>query len=114
MTRPVETVTEVTIYPDADAAGGDEGSHFEVRVTYRGAFNGKHGGGYSIDRHGRQLRRKSADDGDYVWASPERFRRWQYRWPDLESALATARRVVATVTCNGMTWDEYQQRTGKR
>lgn len=100
-----ELITQVTLYPDGMDPDGVDAGVFAVIVKYCGPYQAKKGGGYSVEHLGNSLARKSRK-WEHVWRKD--FRRWQYRWPDLDSALEAAREVVNTVQVNGRTWAEYQ------
>lgn len=106
----IELITEVTLYPDGMEPGDSDAHVFALKVQYRGEYHGKHGGGYSVSHTSSELQRKSREWSFYV----ERFRRWQYRWPDLESALEAAREEVNNVTVNGRTWAQWQEFHGRQ
>lgn len=55
----------------------------------------------------------SSASNDPQWGLPERFRRWQYRFPTFEAALAAARAVVDHVKVNGRTWTQWQEKKGE-
>lgn len=98
-----EQVTEWQVLPTGLDPNSDNASSFAVVVKWRGVFNGKSGGGWSIAHCGSELSR----GGDWTFHVP-RFRRWQHRWETLEEAQQVARDVVDAVTVNGRTWAEWQ------
>lgn len=85
------------------------------RATNPATIEGRieHTSGYSVYPH-------DLDDLDDInapsvatgqkWDYPERFRRWQYRFPTFEDALAAARTVVDDIKINGRTWAQWQER----
>ena len=85
---------------------------FVVQVSWRGEYQGKSEGGWVVHRGPMELLASSASK-DPQWDLPERFRRWQYRFPTFEAALAAARAVVDHVKVNGRTWTQWQEKKGK-
>lgn len=100
----IEIVSEVTLLPTGMEPGDDNEPSFEVKVVYQGPYEGKRGGGYAVTHRGRQLARVART---WTYVARRDFRRWQYRWPDLESALEAAREEVDLVRFNGRTWAEW-------
>lgn len=103
-----EHTSGYTLYPHGlnDLADINAPS-FEVQVKWRGEYQGRSGGGWSVSRGSAELLRSSVKTGQ-KWDYPERFRRWQYRFPTFEEALSAARAVVDGVKVNGRTWAEWQ------
>jgi len=102
MTR-IERITEWTVLPTGMEDGDVNSLSFAVSVRWRGTYEGKKGGGWSISRAGSELSR-SRQWSHYV----PRFRRWQHRWATFEEAQAIAREVVDGVVMNGRTYAEWE------
>ncbi|MPV50069.1 hypothetical protein GCG21_08630 [Pseudactinotalea sp. HY160] len=98
--------TKVLVLPEGMDAGDMDQSSFAVTVNWRGPYEGRSGGGYSVERTGLQFRRGALGEHPSV---PERFRAWQYRWPDLDSALEAAREIVETTVVRGRTWVQWRE-----
>ena len=99
-----EKVTKVTLIPDGMAWDDLNRHHFAVNVEWCGPFEGRHGGGYAIRHLGSEL----STSGKWE-TTPAHFRRWQFRWEHLDSALHTARAVVNELKVNGRTWAEWEK-----
>jgi hypothetical protein len=103
-TEPMnEMITQIRILPDGADPDDTKTGVFAVTVNYRGTYQGRSGGGYSVEHCGAELSRR------LTWGWPQRFQRWQYRWSTLDEALAVARNVVNTIKADGRTWAEWQE-----
>lgn len=109
MAGRVEHVGRYVLYPQGVALSEDEASAFRVEVVWRGEWAGRSGGGWSVSRGSRDLLCSSVESVP-TWETPERFRRWQFRFPSFDAALAAARVVVDGVRVNGRTWAQWQER----
>ena len=94
-------VTEVRIVPAGAELGDRDDADFGLKVSWRGQFAGRSGGGWSVDHRGVSLSRA----GNWAW--PSRFQRWQYRWETREEAVAAALAAVDGVQVNGRTRAEW-------
>ena len=94
-------VTEVRIVPAGAELGDRDDADFGLKVSWRGQFAGRSGGGWSVDHRGYSLSRA----GNWAW--PSRFQRWQYRWETREEAVAAALAAVDGVQVNGRTRAEW-------
>ena len=104
----IEHTSGYTIYPHGLNDLNDvNASSFAVQVTWRGEYQGRSGGGWSVTRGTAELLNTSTATHQ-KWDYPERFRRWQYRFPTFEDALAAARTVVDHIKVNGRTWAQWQ------
>lgn len=105
----IEHTSGYNVYPQglADLSNINAPS-FEVQVKWRGEYQGRSGGGWSVSRGSAELLASSVATGQ-KWDYPERFRRWQYRFATFEEALAAARTVVDHVKANGRTWAQWQE-----
>ncbi|MDI3330676.1 MAG: hypothetical protein QJR09_08070 [Micrococcus sp.] len=97
-----ELITEYMILPTGMDPGDVNATMFAVHVKYRGQFNGRSGGGYSVNHLSSELSRAGK------WGLPQRFQRWQYRWEAFWEAQDMARDVVDSLKVNGRTWAEWQ------
>lgn len=104
----IEHTSGYNVYPQglADLSNINAPS-FEVQVKWRGEYQGRSGGGWSVSRGSAELLASSAG-GTPQWDHPERFRRWQYRFTTFEEALAAARAVVDGVKVNGYVWEQWR------
>lgn len=98
-----EKVTRVTLIPDGMAWDDLNRLTFAVTVEWCGPFDGRRGGGYAIRHIGGELSKSGKWE-----VAPPRFRRWQFRWEHLDSALHMARAVVNELEVNGRTWADLR------
>jgi len=104
----VELVTEVMVLPDGMALDDEDRHHFALAVRWRGPRTDTGRGGYAVvSSSGRHLSRA----GKWRYDPEPRLQR-HYRWATLEEALDVARAAVNTVTVNGFTWAQWQERLG--
>ena len=99
-----ELVKEILVLPDGMAEDDINLHSWALSVEWRGAHQGKSGGGYRVHHFSRELSRAGK------WGNPQRFQRWQYRFDTLEDALEAARRVVNSVETMGRTFAEFGSR----
>jgi hypothetical protein len=100
----MELVTEVTVLPDGMHEDDINLHSWALVVKWRGAYNGKSGGGYSVSHYSSELSRAGK------WGHPQRFQRWQYRFETLDEALSAARVVVNDVKSMGRTFADFGPR----
>ena len=109
----IEYASTYSLYPQGLIDPSDfNAPSFVVQVSWRGEYQGKSEGGWVVHRGPMELLASSASK-DPQWDLPERFRRWQYRFPTFEAALAAARAVVDHVKVNGRTWTQWQEKKKK-
>lgn len=101
----IENIREYAVVPEHAIPGDGELRHFSVFVKYRGEYQGKKGGGWSVTSGlGEELSRSMS------WQSyPDRFRRWQYRWETFAEALESAHSVVEDVGIFKRNWSQWHQ-----
>lgn len=102
---PTVHVTELMVLPAGVSLDDAEAREFGLKVTWRGEFRGRSGGGWSVEHIGYSLSRAGN------WGYPSRFQRWQYRWETQQEAVVAASAAVDSVRINGRTrkqWIEYR------
>lgn len=106
----IEHTSGYSVYPHGlDDLDDINAPSFAIEVAWRGEYRGRSGGGWTVSRGSAELLASSVATGQ-KWDYPERFRRWQYRFPTFEDALAAARTVVDDIKINGRTWAQWQER----
>jgi hypothetical protein len=101
----VERIAEWQVFPTGCDPEDINALSFIVSVKWRGTYQGKSGGGWSVTHNSAELSR----GGLWTYCVP-RFRRWQHRWETFEEAQQQARAVVDNLSMNGRTWAQWQER----
>ncbi|MBQ9917382.1 MAG: hypothetical protein IJO71_09330 [Microbacterium sp.] len=102
-----ELVREILVLPDGMAEDDINLHSWALSVKWRGIFNGRSGGGYSVSHYSRELSRAGK------WGYPQPFQRWQYRFETIDEAVRAARAVIETVKVGGHTFADWGPRNRK-